>query len=261
MTYDTFMFYNELDLLEIRLNILDPYVDTFVIVEARETFVGHPKPLYFEENRERYARWAHKIIHYVVDNSDEALWEFARKSPNVGNGEHWWVREFYQKENILKAFTANDDDLVFVSDVDEIWNPALDYSGDGVWRPRQIAYHYYLNNKSDQYFNGWTGTRAGKYKKLKEVGVNHFRTEQFTPSKILENGGWHFTNLGDVEFVKKKIESYGHQEYNVSGIKGKIDKAFKNNEDFLGRCTLWVDETGLPQYILDNKEKYKHLFK
>ena len=62
------MFYNELDLLEIRLNILDSVVDKFVIVEATETFMGQPKPLYYEENKERFVKWKDKIVHYVVDD-------------------------------------------------------------------------------------------------------------------------------------------------------------------------------------------------
>lgn len=67
--YDVFTFFNELDLLEIRLNILDPYVDYFVIVEATETFSGYPKPLYYEENKERFKKWKDKIIHYVIDDT------------------------------------------------------------------------------------------------------------------------------------------------------------------------------------------------
>ena len=66
--YDVFCFFNELDLLEIRLNILDPYVDYFVLYEAPRTFSGDPKPLYFQENRQRFKKWERKIIHYVVEN-------------------------------------------------------------------------------------------------------------------------------------------------------------------------------------------------
>ena len=66
--YDIFIFFNELDLLEIRLNILDLYVDYFVIVECTETFSGLVKPLYYKENKDLFKKWNHKIIHYVVDN-------------------------------------------------------------------------------------------------------------------------------------------------------------------------------------------------
>jgi beta-1,4-mannosyl-glycoprotein beta-1,4-N-acetylglucosaminyltransferase len=266
--YDTFIFNNELDLLEIRLNILNDYVDYFVIVEANETFSGFNKPLYFKNNKEKFKKFENKIIHYVVDNNDSELWEYSKSSPNVGVGDHWWVREFYQKENILKAFEAKNDDMVFVSDVDEIWNPKVIFKENGIYkkneiyRPIQTAYHYYLNNKSDQDITGWVGTRFGSYKSLKTHKVNHFRTEHYAPSIQIPNGGWHFTNIGDKNFIQSKIESYGHQEYNNEFIKDRIRDCMINNVDFLGRgFKLWKDQSELPEYILNNKEKYKHLFK
>ncbi len=66
MKYDVFRFFNELDLLELRLNILDAHVDYFVLVEATKTFSGLDKPLYYQENKERFAKWNHKIIHHII---------------------------------------------------------------------------------------------------------------------------------------------------------------------------------------------------
>ncbi len=266
--YDTFLFNNELDLLEIRINILWDHVDYFVIVEANETFTGIKKPLYFLENFERFKKWESKIIHFVVDNADEDLWEYSRKSPNVGSGEnHQWVREFYQKENILKAFAANDEDIIFVSDLDEIWNPSIfnindtDFGRGQVYRPIQTAYHYFLNNRSNQDINGWVGTRFGKYSVLKENGVNYFRTEKIVPSIEIKRGGWHFTNIGSPDFIKNKLESYSHQEYNGSSTIELIREAINTNVDFLNRgFRLWKDESDLPDFIIQEKEKYKHLF-
>ena len=265
--YDTFLFYNELDLLEIRLNILNDYVDYFVIIEAEETFSGIKKPLYYNENKERYKKWSDKIIHFVVDTSDEKLWNFSKMSPNVGAGEHWWVREFYQKENILKAIKPNKLDLVFVSDLDEIWDPTTIFASDfnyelnEVYRPIQTAFHYYLNNRSNQDINGWVGTRFGTYQILKAYGANHFRTERVVSSVEIKNGGWHFSNLGDFKFIKTKLEAYGHQEFNNEVLKNKISDCIKNNVDFLNRgFLLWKDETILPKFLIENKEKYKHLF-
>jgi beta-1,4-mannosyl-glycoprotein beta-1,4-N-acetylglucosaminyltransferase len=263
--YDTFLFNNELDLLEIRFNVLNDYVDYFVLVEANETFTNKQKPLYFKNNKDRYKKWEDKIIHFVVDNSDVDLWNYSKSSPNVGVGQPWWVREFYQKENILKAFSANDDDIICVSDLDEIWNPRiinrLKFENKEVYRPIQTAYHYYLNNKSNQDICWWVGTRIGLYETLKEKKVNHFRTEHFTPSIMVKNGGWHFTNIGDPNFIREKIEAYGHQEFNHAFIKNSIKDAIKYNVDFLGRgFSLVKDESELPDYLKNNKEKYKHLF-
>lgn len=265
--YDTFLFNNELDLLEIRLNILENHVDYFVLIEAKETFTGLDKPLYYLENKERFEKWNQKIIHFVVKNDDENLWNYSRNSPNVGAGEHFWIREFYQKENILKAFQADDNDIIFVSDLDEIWNPdrvnpnLLDFSNNNVYRPIQTAYHYYLNNRSDQNIHGWVGTRVGKFSILKNAGVNHFRTEMFTRSIPISNGGWHFTNIGNSDFIKQKLNSYSHQEYNREDVVEFIEESINNNVDFLNRgFSLWKDESELPIFLKENKDRYNKLF-
>lgn len=258
MVIDCFLFYNELDLLEIRLNVLKDVVDTFVLVECPHTFTGKEKPLYFQENKDRFKDF--NIVHHVVTEYDL---DNARKSPNVGNGEHWWAREFAQKEAMLDALNfCSDDDIVFISDLDEIWNPNMQiYTDDNVYRPIQTAYHYYLNNRSNQNINGWVGTRYGKYKTLKKYGINHFRTEREAQSVQVPNGGWHFTFMGGAESIKNKIESYSHQEYNTPSTMDMVELHIKNNTDFLNRgFSLWKDESELPRYILDNKEKYKHLF-
>jgi len=263
MVIDIFPFFNELDLLEIRLNILDPYVDKFVIVEATKTFIGNRKPLYFEENKERFAKWKDKIVHYVIDELTIEEWEKAKLSPNTGtHKEHWWVREYCQKERMLDALKfCNDDDIVFISDLDEIWNPDIQiYAEHGkVYRPIQTAYHYFLNNRSDQDIKGWTGTRYATYKTVKEFGGNHLRTESIHPSIYIPNGGWHFTFMGGADKIKEKVENYGHQEYR--GYLDKVEQAIKNNTDFAHRgFNLWKDESQLPKYLIENKNKWKRLF-
>jgi hypothetical protein len=81
-------------------------------------------------------------------------------------------------------------------------------------------------------------------------------------NEILPDGGWHFTNLGGAETIKKKLESYGHQEFNTQDIKDKIQERMDRNEDFIGRKTqMWIEEDGLPQYLLDNKQQWIQLFK
>lgn len=249
MIYDCFYFFNELDLLEIRLNILNEYVDKFILVEASETFNGKPKELIYKNNIEKFKNFNHKIIHYIVDKypNNQELYDKAIKSPNTGNKEHWWVREFYQKESLLKPLSiANDDDLIFISDVDEIWNPEIDYSfinDDNVYKPIQSARPFYLNYKSNQPPSDWTGTRVGLMKMVKKYGPNHFRTEAFAQSKPILNGGWHFSWLTRSE--------------------NKWDDFHPDNKNrFSSVCSYsyWKDETDLPEYLKNNKEKYKHLF-
>lgn len=279
--YDAFLFFNELELLEARLNILGPYVDHFVIVESTQTFSGQPKPLYYKENEQRFAKFKKKIIHYIVDDTptDEAelrqrlqsdklsslereLIETSLTTDNVPQGEAHWLREFYQKECIKKALVGlEDNDICYIGDIDEVWNPEviIDYRADDVFKFRQDVYAYFLNNRSSE---PWFGTLATKYKNVKVSSINHLDTPTKTKYRYIDNGGWHFTNQGGPDRIRTKLESYGHQEFNNRKIKSRLEKQIQENKDFVGRnFTFWVDETGLPQYIKDNKAKYKGWFK
>lgn len=248
---DAFTFFDELDLLEIRLNILNEKVDYFLIVESTQTFSGIKKPLHYLENKERFSQWQHKILHYVVDDYpfDNLIYKFALNSINTGKlKEHWWVREFYQKESLIKGLLQFDDeDVVFVSDLDEIWNPDLEIRiVDGeVYRPLQEAYHYYLNNRTDQRIECWTGTRYSNLRTLRKYGPNHMRTEFYAKSISVANGGWHFTFMGGERGALTKIEGYQHPEYSLNKLQN-----FK----------CWLDESDLPKYLLYNKSKWAHLF-
>ncbi len=269
MTYDLFYFFQELDLLEIRLNILDPYVDKFVIIECTKTFSGSTKPLYYELNKERFAKWHHKIIHYVTTDApddqnspcDKEILKTAMESSNC-IGPFYWKREFYIKECAKKALVGlHDDDIVYISDLDEIWNPELNiqFTETGIYRPIQKNYMYWLNNRSDKDWHGWTGTVATRYRNIKDACLNHLRTHGKTECIELENGGWHFTYQGGYEGARKKIEESNHPEY--IGVLPMLAKYVSENRDYRGRgFKQWKDDSGLPKYLLENKEKYKHLF-
>lgn len=259
---DCVSFNGEYDLLEIRLNVLEDAVDQFVICEAWTTFSGKKKPLYYKLQEERYAKW--NIKYHVIDENytDEEI-ALAESSPSVPKDQPWWKREFLQKESIKKALThLKNDDIVFVGDCDEIWNPKIlstveHLDNTEVYKLKQLVYSYYLNNRSDE---PWAGTFVTSYQMFKYGCLNHFRTK--FPKTPLENGGWHFTNMGGVDEIKRKLESYGHQEYNTEAIKNDLDDKISKNQDFIGRpLKFWVDESELPRYLLENKVKYKHLFK
>lgn len=242
--YDAFSFFNELDLLEIRLNILNDYVDYFVISEAVSTFKGELKPLYYNLNKNRFKKWHDKIIHLIIPEfpSNEAIYKKALSSPNVGDGSEHWVREFYQKEApILALNKCSDEDIVFVSDVDEIWNPDIcfEVEHDKVYRPIQTAYPHYLNNRSDQNIWFWTGTRVGTYRTLKLYGPNHFRTEQQISSIQIPNGGWHFSWTNKAQ----KFEAF-------------TDGDVQSRWNAVTSTNTWKDEDQLPKYILDHKEEF-----
>lgn len=286
--YDVFTFFNELDLLEIRLEMLDPYVDYFVITECTETFSGLPKELIFEKNKHLFEKYLPKIIHQITniipqnfENAQELIksdelhslnryaLENALTSDNVPPGHVHWLKEFYQKELIKKPLIhlANDNDIIFISDLDEIWNPdilneikdTLNLSGDTLIKLRQLPYVYYLNNRSNE---PWAGTLVANYHIIRDNCLNHLRTPSKTKYTYLENGGWHFTFIGGPDRVRKKIESYGHQEYNNDSIKNDIENKIASNRDFIGRpFHIWVEENDLPEYLKNNKGKYSNLFK
>jgi beta-1,4-mannosyl-glycoprotein beta-1,4-N-acetylglucosaminyltransferase len=245
MVIDCLYFNNELDILEIRLNILDKHVDKFVLIEAPLTFSGKPKPLYYQENKERFAQWNDKIIHYVVEEGDKELLKQAYLSPNTGNGEDYWIREWYQKEHAQKALSfCKDEDIVFISDVDEVWHPRLvsfNVQFGYFYKPKQLPYLYYLNQRTDEDWLGWTGTVIGRYEDIKKGCINHIRTDSMTHYTVLPNSGWHFNSLGGQE---QKRLAFQHPIY-------ENDIEWKRRE-----VNMRVDETDLPEYILNNKTKW-----
>ncbi len=253
------MFCGEADLLEIRLNVLNPYVDTFVLVEANETFSGLPKPLYYEEHKERFAAFSEKIVHHVVEPYSEEEWIEAKNSPNTGGLDHW-CREYIQRENIKKGLIkagVQDEDTVFMGDVDEIPDPEIAHIVPA-WpiRLKLEVYSYYLNNKSSEEF--W-GTVMAQWKDIKDVSLNAARSS-FQRSDGY--GGWHFTSMGGVDELKRKIESYGHQEFNTPQVKDNLGRVLEEGGDYIGRnFTFRIDESAWPEYLKNNRENYEHLCK
>lgn len=237
MTYDCTMFNGEYDILDIRFNLLDEYVDKFIICESQQTFSGNWKPLYWVERDNRFEQWEDKVIYHVVEPKD------------ITNA---FERAAFQKDSIRDALKdCRPNDMIYYGDVDEIWKPQ---KKEG--KLRQLAYSYYLNNRSSE---DWQGTNMCKYKNL--YNLNEWRANH---DIILEDGGWHFTNVMPFDKIINKLESYDHQEANIPWVKDGLKARMDANIDFLGRThdwkgnpfTMWVDEKDLPQYILDNKQTW-----
>jgi lipopolysaccharide export LptBFGC system permease protein LptF len=161
----------------------------------------------------------------------------------------------------LGIVNANDEDIIYFGDVDEIWKPKQ--IDDNVYNLKQLNYSYYLNNRSSE---EWVGTIVSKYKNIKNGSLNYFRANH---THELEDGGWHFTNMGGEEQILKKLEAYDHQEFNNDYIKSQIKHRLDNNIDYVGRRVDWlgrpfefrVEEDFLPKFLKENKSSYKHLFK
>lgn len=261
MIIDCITFNGENDIFDLRYGILSPYVDEFRVIEFDQTFSGKPKKAQFDQN------WA-KVKHYFIAKEQWSKYEdLARSSPNTqyGQGARNWIREFAQKEAIRNCLEGiSDEDIVFIGDCDELWDSKCLKSlnelcnlGISVKLKLQV-YSYYLNNQSNEEF--W-GTIITKYKDIKNECLNHARS--FNCFKSSDYFGWHFTSMGGHGNVQKKlIDSYTNESYATQSVLDNLENNIKNNKDFLGRdFTYKIDETLWPQYLKDNRDKYKHLCK
>lgn len=260
MVIDCFTYNGESDILEIHLNVLDSYVDQFVIVEAPTTFSGKPKPLYYELHKDRFIKFAHKIKYFVIDeNYTQEEIAQADNSPNTKGASHW-KREFLQKESIKKALThLNDDDLVFIGDVDEVWsNRAIQMDAKVPTKLLLNVYTYYLNNRSSEVF--W-GTLRATYGQIKGECLNHLRSIRNNLSGT--SYGCHFTSMGGYDEVKRKLsDSYTRESYWTNEVENNLKDNVEKSQDFLGRgFTYKLDTNGWPTWLKNNQHKYEHLLR
>lgn len=256
---DVFTYNGEADMLALHIGALYPYVDKFLIVEAKTTFSGNKKPLYYSKHERVVTKWWPKIEYYIIDEnySPEEV-ELAQQSPNTQGARHWKT-EFLQKESIQKALKhigTKDDDIVFIGDVDEIWNPTQYW--EDIEKPLKLkldVYAYWLNNHSNEQF--W-GTTVSKYAHIKNEVLNHVRTNSMKSSQTL---GWHFTSMGGFKEVQRKLnDSYTPESYNTAEVQALLKQRLDNKQDFLGRnFTFTIDETHWPLYLKQNRAKFSHL--
>lgn len=199
MIVDAFMFYNEFNVLELRLELLDNYVDRFVIVESEVNHVGGPKELFFQNNRERYSRWAHKITHVVVT---------AEESPKDPSP---WAREKYQRHCILRGLEGVPDAaVVMISDVDEIPDMTK-VRWDSLPHP-VCSVHMWLFIYSLDYIcetEPWFGTVITNAELVRRFGPNHFRDNRWNFPGF-KYSGWHLSSFGDEKHVLNKLKTYAH---------------------------------------------------
>jgi beta-1,4-mannosyl-glycoprotein beta-1,4-N-acetylglucosaminyltransferase len=234
---DCFIFYNELDLLTYRLNILDPVVDYFVIVESTHTFVGKEKKLYFIENQHKYEKFLDKIIFILVD-------DFPYKYPdiNISSGDQW-KNEGHQREYISKGIHRipglNDNDIITITDVDEIPDPTtLKKIKKGVIpisiNSLQMGMYYY--NLHTKYSASWNSATVLTYATYTSLNTS-FWSIRGGRYPLIPNGGWHLSYFGDSSFIKNKISNFSHQEYNNSEYTDlqKIEDRVRNNKDVYSR--------------------------
>jgi len=243
--YDCFMFNDELDILEIRFDELYETVDKFVLVEATKTHSGKNKPLYFQENKNKYKKYMDKIIHIIVKDLPE-------------DTDNHWIRERTQRDNILKGLVnCKDEDIILSGDVDEIPKKEIvkNYKiSDGVIGLDLQYSFYYINCVRQK--KGTSHYKIMPYKIAKE----HLSALRYEEVPIIKNAGWHFSFIGDVDNIIKKIESYAHQEYNTDYYKNKkkLKKKIENAEDILEKNMEFkyvkIDNS-FPDFVIKNEKK------
>ena len=291
--FDCFMFYDEDLLLDLRLNILDQHVDFFVIVESKYFHNGKERQLKFDIKK--YKQFENKIIYIVHENEPAGIHKVNKeddegiKSYKLITNAH--LRENEQRNQISRGLNnATDNDLILISDVDEIPNfesIKLEKINNQIIMFEQSIFYYKLNRYLPNFI--WYGTKGCKKKYLKSPQwLRNIKNKKFLFWRLdtllsdtkymnkyyINSGGWHFSNLKNAENVELKLNRYlHHRDYEVErlGVK-KINELIKNNQtvyDMFGdkiskkygddkRKKLEKYEfSNLPEYIKLNKDKLK----
>lgn len=214
--YDCFTFYNELDLLELRLRETYDHVDVFVIAEATHTFQGKEKPLFLKENWDRFAPWHDKIRRIEITDLDPAA------NP--------WDNEAASREHLKEGlYDAEELDIIVLSDCDEILRPAaLDIMRNGnraVYGTRMPLFYFRLNYLQVHPTQWWNGASAVRFKLLQ--GMEQLRKMRHSigiqENSVIMHAGWHFGWMGDDVKAREKIASFAHSELNKPEILENID--------------------------------------
>lgn len=276
MVYDCFPFFNELDILKLRLGVLNPIVDKFIIEEATVTFSGEPKELCFEKNKEMFREYLPKIEYIVVDNSP------------VDVTTH--VRDNFQKNALVKGLKdATEEDVILLSDVDEIPDPEVlrkiiaDFDKDKVYHLAQRMFYCFLNMEEVSgkllsitgEFPGiehkqWLGTKVFGKKSIPKEGIIKLREASTTAVNAVRvaDGGWHFGYMGSsgekdvAKRIGTKVVAAAHQEYNDSVLLAEAADRLLLGQDLFGRDAefKWVEvDDSYPEYLLDHRQEYEYL--
>tara|TARA_B100001121_G_C18622507_1_gene590067 strand:+ start:54 stop:938 length:885 start_codon:yes stop_codon:yes gene_type:complete len=287
---DCTTYYSEDLMLDIRLNILNKYVDKFIIVESKYSHSGKPKKLNFNINN--FQKFKDKIEYLIIEDEPKDI------SNNINN-----LSEIKRKNSLLRIEKSYDtimnsiqnfadNDLICLSDNDEIPNFESKHfinSKNDIFIFEQLFFYYKFNLFYD--LIPWYGTKACKKKRLLSMSwLRNLKNKKYpvwrldtyfsklkqTNLQIVKNGGWHFTNIKTAEDIFTKLSNFGHHdEFDVSGITVKdIENCIKNrvvnydhkadkskNNKYSANYKLKViDDNILPEYLIRNKNKYKDWF-
>ncbi|SHN51673.1 beta-1,4-mannosyl-glycoprotein beta-1,4-N-acetylglucosaminyltransferase [Butyrivibrio hungatei DSM 14810] len=281
MVYDLIPFFNELDILKLRLNILNPYVDKFIIEEATTTFSGEPKELCFEKNRDMFKEFLDKIIYVVVDEDQDF--------------KVTHERDYFQKNHLTKGLDevgATEDDVIIFGDADEIPNPEVltkiieTFDKHKVYHLAQRNFYVYVNNEERsgrllsitgefpeiaEIDRKWLGTKITSILNIPKEGIVRLRdliSVCDERSVRVADGGWHFGYMGGcketnpAKRIGVKVKAAAHQELNDKEILAETMDHLVLGQDIFGRNAKFerceVDET-YPEYLREHLSEYSHL--
>ena len=260
------MYFDEDLVLDIRLNTLSDSVDKFIIAEATRDHAGKEKKLNFNINK--FSKFKNKIKYLIIEDLP------IKVSAQKNNWHENHLRDQFQRNSLSKGYEKfEDNDLIMISDIDEIPDPKKISSFEhkkkyACFLQRNFQSKLNLLNTSDGY---WTGTKICKKKNLKspqwlrDIKIKEVPFWKFYKPKqpqLIENGGWHFSFLKQPEDIITKINSYSHQEFNKAEFVDphKIREKIDNKKDLFNRKITYekVDvDKYCPEYIVRNKDKFK----
>ena len=286
------MFFDEEMLLDLRLNIMDKYVDKFVITEATYMHSGKSKKLIFDINK--FSKFKDKIIYIVVDKQPPNLETINDNDSNEVRGSklinNSAKRENYQREVAKHSLDeAEDDDIILINDIDEIPNlNEIKFNNINrkiiIFKQKTFCYKFNLVYKNLI----WHGPRACRKKNFKSPqwlrNVKHrkypfwrldtlFSIKKYNSIHYIENGGWHFTNMKSPEDLEKKFLNFlHHQDFEASGLKlNDIKETIQKRKilydlgvdqrGFKWSCLKTLDKVALselPDYLSFNYKKYSN---
>ena len=287
--FDCTSFYSEHMMYEVRLNVLADKVDKFIVTESTYSHSGEKKKLNFDINN--YPKFKDKIIYVVIDKEPEGIVP-ENNNPTLqrSNSLKRIALSYDESLKVLKA--AGDDDLIMLSDNDEIPNlNSIKFKNNmnDLVLFNQLFFYYKFNLLYDKMI--WPGTKGCKKKKLKSLSWLRniklkkypfwrldtlFSDTKYIGINVIDDGGWHFTNLKTPEDMYKKFMNFGHHdEFKLSGLTiEKIKEKIKNKEMFYDHfadkssTNKWesdyklkvTSEDILPKFLIENKNKYKNWF-
>ena len=260
--FDCFTFNDENLILELRLNELNEYVDFFVIVEFGENHQGNKKGKQINDNL--LNKFKNKIRYFYFEKLNKNLTS--------------WERENYQRNFIQKGlYDAEKNDLIIISDLDEIPNlKSININiKETVLAFRQINTMYKFNLVRD---TDWIGSKLCKFKNLKSpqwlrslkvrkkysyLRIDKLFAKNYINSfKIIENGGWHFGWIRNINQIINKVESFAHTEFNNDKFKDFdfINECIQRKVNFMDKNEKLkqIELINLPMYLINNKQKFKN---